>query len=150
MKTKKINPISTTLEQSIVKNNKQTKAQRNGTLSNMRLGLIFRRNIADIIVAIANNDPGIKTKRIVKYVNKELNSRKKDGEKQYDVGMRAITRAIKENIDLFPKSFIEKRRMDLDILPPIVHPDIVNEKTYIDNFFKKQDENYQDHKIFNE
>lgn len=130
-------PISNILLSSKIET-KQTKAQKNGTISNMRMGYIFRLKVADIILEIAKNDPRMKTKRIVKYVNKELNSRKKDGEKEYNVGMRTITRAIKENIDKFPKSFIKKRRMDLDTkITPILHH-VVHEKTCIDKIFENK------------
>ena len=131
---------------------KQTKAQRNGTLTNIRRGLIHRQQIARMIVPIADHNPTIRTDDVVKQVNKKIKSRKRTRNKvdiispnslqkpkeiQFKISEPEVIRAIKENIDLFTKNFVDARRIELDKII-LSDQQLIVQNEHIDSFFKIQ------------
>lgn len=143
--------------------NKQTKAQRCGTLSNMRRGYLYRMEIVRNILPVSKHNPHIHTCDLVKYINKKMKSRKQNknvfewNEKSnnkcsdetkkneeskqqgktdtlFSISETEIIRAIKEHIDDFPKEFIDVRKMELDSIE-LKSQNIVDKRTLIDSFF---------------
>lgn len=132
----------TILKIDVISNKGQTEAQRKGTENNKRLAYLHRCKMVHHIKEIAIHNSSIKTKELIKHVNKRMLSRKQNGSKSYKITEQIIIRAIKEHADEFPKDFINNRKAEIDALIPLP-VDGIHKKSFIHSFFNPIDDHNQ-------